>query len=415
MSRYHALADANVSLFATFDPLAALTRATDLAVPTVADGVIAFTVSDAERLTIAGQKTTTPLAKRALDAIVRFADGRGLDAVLAQAHRHGCVVVDVGPGLVTDRAHRHLTRPPGVVPDAAQCTLLPLRVHDHALALLVLYRPVEGDGRAPSLTRAFAASVTVALDNARRYAALQRATHLRDRILGTVSHDVRNSLAAIAFCANALESDATSPDERRRLTGRIHDAVDLSQRLLADLVDVAAIEAGQLSVSVRRVDPIILLSRCVDLFDGGASDVPVRLAPGLPEWLPAISADEQRILQVMGNLVSNARKATPVTGSITLGAALVPGAVEFAVRDTGSGITPDDQQHIFDWFWRAPREGVKWGAGLGLAIAKGIVAAHGGWIGVSSVPGAGATFTFRIPLAEPNVALDSPAASPLSA
>lgn len=231
----------------------------------------------------------------------------------------------------------------------------------------------------------------------------EAAIRTRDHVLGIVSHDLRNPLSAIGLCASVLSnSRRLTTAERRRMASTIHHAVDWTQRLLGDLVDVASIEAGRLSMHVRRIDPIILLSRTLDLFERGPNNITVRLACGLPERLPRITGDEQRILQVLGNLISNARKVTPPDGTITLGATVAGDAVRFSVSDTGSGIAPEDQPHIFDWFWRASHERAERGTGLGLAIAKGIVEAHGGQIDVESALGRGSTFSFTIPLDHAN-------------
>ena len=233
----------------------------------------------------------------------------------------------------------------------------------------------------------------------------EAAIRTRDHVLGIVSHDLRNPLSAISLCANALtKSEQLTHAERRRLVSTIHDAVDWTQRLLGDLVDVASIEAGRLSMTPRRLDPIIALSKAVDLFEHGPNGITVRLAADLPEWLPAVVADEQRLLQVLANLITNARKVSSPGASITLGAVAIGEAVRFSVSDTGSGIAPEDQPHIFDWFWRASHERAERGTGLGLAIAKGIVEAHGGRIDVDSAPGCGSTFSFTIPCAQPNAA-----------
>jgi signal transduction histidine kinase len=264
----------------------------------------------------------------------------------------------------------------------------------------------------PALLETFATRVAGAVDNACLYEASQRATRTRDQVLRIVSHDLRNPLSAIGICAKALRNpERLSADECRRLASTIGDAVEWTQRLLGDLLDVASIEGGRLSVDACEIDPIILLGKSLDLFEHGTTDVIVRLAPGVPDSLPWIVGDEQRIVQVLANLIANARKFTPPGGSITLGARATPDAVRFSVSDTGPGIALDDQLHIFDWFWRASHERAQRGTGLGLAIAKGIVEAHGGSIAVESTPGHGATFSFTIPLARPVAAISIERAS----
>lgn len=298
----------------------------------------------------------------------------------------------------------------------SRCVLIPLRARDVTLGVLVLaLSEPSGSAAAPdlALTQAFAARVATALDNACLYETSRRATRTKDQVLGIVSHDLRSPLSAISMCANALRTPADiGTAERLRLVTTIDEAVGWTQRLIGDLVDVASIEAGRLSMSVRTMDPIRLLARSLDLFEHGAGGGTVRLAPDVPEWLPSIEGDDLRILQVIGNLVSNARKVTPATGTITLGAREVGGAVRFSVSDTGPGIEPEHRRHIFDWFWRASSERAECGTGLGLAIAKGIVEAHGGRIDVDSVRGQGATFWFTIPQAHAGAIAGATAGAP---
>ena len=226
--------------------------------------------------------------------------------------------------------------------------------------------------------------------------------YIHSHELADAQRDLSAATSQRSFAETALRrSEHMRPDERQRLVAAIHDAVGWTQRLLGDLVDVTSIEAGRLSMDAYPIDPIMLLGKSLDLFDTDPGGVAVRLAPDVPEFLPTIVGDEQRILQVLGNLISNARKFSRPGGSITLGAAVVGGMLRFSVSDTGSGIAREDQPHIFDWFWRVARDRAERGAGLGLAIARGIVNAHGGDIAVASSPGNGATFSFTIPLELP--------------
>jgi len=413
------LADASAALSTPLDARAALETAVRLSVPTLAEGAAALAATDEGKLTFLASATgESPRCEQALEMVRALADLGSVAQVLAKARRHGCTVLDSAPSFSLETAG--LMRSDDLPAEPLPCVLIPLRARERTLGLLVLVLCTEerlGCAADVALARAFATRVATALDNAVLYEASQRATRTRDRVLGIVSHDLRNPLGAIGLCANALRrSDKLRAGERQRLVGTIQDAVALTQRLLGDLVDVAAIEAGRLSIKVRRVDPIVLLSRCLDLFEQDPGAVPVRLADEVPEWLPAIAGDEQRILQVAANLIVNARKFTPTGGSITLGARVAGDAVQFSVSDTGPGIALEDQRHIFDWFWRASHERAERGTGLGLAIAKGIVEAHGGRITVASAPGCGSTFSFTIPLAgEGTASNDATARAALSA
>jgi len=298
------------------------------------------------------------------------------------------------------------TVPPRIVTsgvDRRSCMLVPLRSRDRTLGLLVLIVCSEHERDAAAgrmLAQAFAARVAAAVENSLLYEESRRAIRTRDHVLGIVSHDLRNPLSAIGLCANALQNQTDNTQaQREHLVSTIRDAVRWTQRLLGDLVDVASIEAGHLSMTPTRVDPIVLLSRSLDLFEQSASGVVLRLADDVPDHLPAVTGDAERLLQVLANLLSNARKFVGPGGSITLGANVTGEWVRFRVSDTGPGIAPEDQRHIFDWYWRASHERSERGTGLGLAIAKGIVDAHGGRIAVESAPGQGTTFSFTVPLA----------------
>jgi signal transduction histidine kinase len=120
------------------------------------------------------------------------------------------------------------------------------------------------------------------------------------------------------------------------------------------------------------------------------------VAPGLPR----VSADRERILQVLSNLIGNAIKFTPLQGTITLRARQVDGKVRISVKDTGPGISEEAVPHLFERFWRAT-SALERGTGLGLSIAKSIVEAHGGTLWVETREGAGSTFFFTLPVAEP--------------
>jgi signal transduction histidine kinase len=168
------------------------------------------------------------------------------------------------------------------------------------------------------------------------------------------------------------------------------------KRLIQDLLDVTSIESGHLSLRPERHYAAEIVSESLDmqtpLAKSASLDLRVTVAPNLPD----IWADHDRLLQVFENLIGNAIKFTRAGGQITLGAEASTGEVVFSVSDTGSGIAESDLPHVFDRFWQASH-GARRGAGLGLAIVRGIVEAHGGRIRVRSSAGQGTTFSFTIP------------------
>jgi signal transduction histidine kinase/CheY-like chemotaxis protein len=398
------LSDASAALAETLDARATLVTATRLAVPMLADCAVGFLAGEDGTLepveAVRGDQTG---CDRVLAAARAAGMGSDVEALLERAQRRGHFVLTSEPPRLGEAPSHALPALPDAVIAPRHCMLVPLRARGHVLGVLGLLAGCETRNYHPAdlaLAQAFAARTAVALDNARLYEASRRATRTRDQVLGIVSHDLRNPLSAIGMCAAALDDVETlTGAERERLVRTIHDSVEWTQRLLGDLVDIASIEAGRLSVEPRRVDPIVVISRALDLFEMSAGGRSLRLADGVPDTLPAVIGDEQRILQALANLLANALKFTPPEGVITLGATAVAGAVQFSVSDTGPGIEADHVVHIFDWFWRASHERAERGTGLGLAIAKGIVEAHGGRITVDSTPGHGATFSFTVPLA----------------
>jgi PAS domain S-box-containing protein len=250
-----------------------------------------------------------------------------------------------------------------------------------------------------SLAEKFAQPVALSLTNTSLYGAAQRANQAREEVLGVVSHDLRNPLGAIAMCAGKLRRDPPSdPAARDELLATISESVEIMNRLIQDLVDVASIERGQLSLERAAVSPGRVIDGAAQLFRVEAEQHGIHLGREVEADLPELSADDARLGQVLSNLVRNAIKFTPDGGRITLRAARQENAVRFSVTDTGRGIDPALHQRIFDRYWHASTGARKSGTGLGLSIARGIVEAHGGRLTVESAPEEGSTFAFTIPV-----------------
>jgi signal transduction histidine kinase/ActR/RegA family two-component response regulator len=217
----------------------------------------------------------------------------------------------------------------------------------------------------------------------------------RDEVLAVVAHDLQNPLNVISMAANMLLSRAGEQSLRRPVE-RIVRGVQRATRLLRDLLDISAMEAGRFSVERRRVDPADLLLSALESQQSLAADASVIIASDLSPELPAVDADEERLLEVLENLVGNAVKFTSPGGSITVGAAREADEVRVWVQDSGAGIPPEQLPHIFDRFWQAKRTDRR-GSGLGLTICKGIVEAHGGRIWAESSFGQGTRVLFTVP------------------
>ncbi|HKO15034.1 MAG TPA: ATP-binding protein [Gemmatimonadaceae bacterium] len=279
--------------------------------------------------------------------------------------------------------------------------VVPLLSGERVLGALILLalepeRTFGPDARA--LAEKFAAQAAVAIENAKLYRDAQRATAARDQVLGVVSHDLRNPISAIAMCARALgERTPETVPERENLLTTIVESTEWMQRLIADLLDVASIETGRLSLDRQAEDVSALLTPALRMFGVELAQRHIQLTAEIPEQLPPVLADGSRVVQVLGNLLRNAMTFTPDGGRIVVRAEPRAHEVVISVCDTGAGIPLADQPHVFDRFFHSRGRAGRRGTGLGLSIARGIVEAHGGRIWLESAPGQGSTFFFSIP------------------
>jgi signal transduction histidine kinase len=247
------------------------------------------------------------------------------------------------------------------------------------------------------LAEELAQRAAMAIENARLFRASVHATQLRDQVLGVVAHDLRNPLSTILMQASVLKRQGPEPERRSpKPAAVIQRAANRMNRLIQDLLDVALMEAGQLTIERSRLSASSLIVEAVDMQRPLASSSSLELRVEVDPDVPEVWGDRDRLLQVFENLIGNAIKFTKAGGRITAGATSRDDEVVFWVADTGCGIASENLPRVFDRFWQATRAG-RQGAGLGLPIAKGIVGAHGGRIWVESTAGSGSTFFFTIP------------------
>ncbi len=222
----------------------------------------------------------------------------------------------------------------------------------------------------------------------------------RDDFLGMVSHDLRDLLNGIIVNA-AFIGEQTTKDEagKSSLLGaqRIQRSAARMARLIGDLVDIASIDAGKLAVTPTAGDAAAVLLDAIDTWGPTATSKGMTLdsVPRAP--LPA-KFDHERVIQILGNLITNAVKFSARGATIMIAVEAVDGAARFSVTDTGPGIPSDKLEAIFERFWQVG-ENDRRGLGLGLYISKCLVQAHGGKIWAESQLGAGSTFLFTIPIA----------------
>ncbi len=254
---------------------------------------------------------------------------------------------------------------------------------------------------------------------------MERTQRAQRDFLVNISHELQTPLTSIrGFSQAIIEGAIHDADSSRRAESIIYEEAGRMGRLVKDLLDLARLEAGQIEMAKSPVELDHLLRSCVEKFSPQAEEAGISLSLELPDLLPTLSGDPDRLGQVFANLVDNALKYTPRGGRVTIKGGVLEGLgklsrpepkmqddpplppwpgndrwVVVTVADTGIGIPPEDVPRIFERFYRADkaRAGMG-GAGLGLTIAKEIVQAHGGYISATSRQGEGSRFHVLLPV-----------------
>jgi signal transduction histidine kinase len=282
----------------------------------------------------------------------------------------------------------------------ASALFLPLVAREQLIGVLTLFRTnrsFDGDdlGFAEDLGRLAA----LALDNARLHDTVRASLRARDEMVGVVSHDLRNPVAAVKMLSRTLlntrEMGGTQAHESIELIAQAAEQMDA---LIRDLLDVNRLDAGKLTIAATPVDPSVLLTDSLQTLRPLVEAEGISLELQLETGLPPVAADRERIQQTLSNLVGNAIKFSRAGSTIVVLTRRHAEGVMISVLDQGKGIAAGDLPRVFDRYWQSGRTD-RHGAGLGLAIAKGIVEAHGGRIWIESSLGEGTTAAFTLPLA----------------
>ena len=230
---------------------------------------------------------------------------------------------------------------------------------------------------------------------------LEKVESMRRQLIGDVSHELRTPLTAIKGSMEGL-MDGVLPENDETYMG-IYREADRLQRLVNDLQELSRVEAGAYELDLHPLDVLVVISAVVKRLELQFKEKGVLLEVDVPDDLPSIQADEDRIGQVLLNLVGNALQFTPSGGSVVVSAAQRNKEIKISVSDTGIGISPEDIENIFTRFYRVDksRSRAGGGSGIGLTISKYLVEAHGGRIWVESAGlDRGSTFTFSLPSAD---------------
>ncbi|HEY8784932.1 MAG TPA: ATP-binding protein [Candidatus Limnocylindria bacterium] len=305
-----------------------------------------------------------------------LATALGAPDLVGNVARGVALLVVVYGFLFTARALRRFAAPVGDVIEAVG------RVADGDLSTRVDER---GPREARALARAFNTMTT----------RLEAGEEQRRRLLADVSHELRTPLSVVQGNLEALV-DGVHPADEAHLVA-ILDETKVLSRLVEDLRTLSLAESGALALHREAMDVGALVRETVDSFASQAEPAGVSLEAQVSSGLPQVDADPVRAREILSNLIANALRYTPSGGRVTVTAQPADAAVAIDVRDTGEGIAPERIGRIFDRFYKSPESR---GAGLGLAIAKQLVEAHGGEISATSVLGKGTDIRFTLP-AEP--------------
>ena len=223
----------------------------------------------------------------------------------------------------------------------------------------------------------------------------------RREFVSNVSHELRTPLSSVKAMAETLEDGGLDdPSINADFIRRIHIEADRMTTLVNDLLELTSLQSGQADMKPEQVDIASVIREEGSRYVQVARGLGIEANVSAPEDLPRVVAQEDRVRQVVRNLLDNALKFTPENGRIDLSASMSHDVVEVRVSDNGLGIPPESLPHIFERFYKVERSRRNEGSGLGLAIVKNIVQAYGGEVSVESREGEGSTFSFTLTVVE---------------
>ena len=398
--RQEFLAAAGETLASAFGSGEVIQKIATLAVPTLADAcVLENRVDEGFRAGAAAHSDArlSSLMQRIKEAGVRKPLPKHPLTEVLRTHAPVLLQSDAASRIVEASTNTaYITALEAIKPSSA--LFLPLIARGQLIGVLTFLRAnrkfdVDDLGFAEDLARLAA----LALDNSQLLDAVRSSLRSREEMMGVVSHDLRNPVSAIKMLSRALlqsPADATQASDSVQL---IAEAAGQMDSLINDLLDLNRIDVGQLAIQPEPIDAASLVNESLrtlrPLVEGRKVELDVQLNGDLPK----VRADPERIQQVISNLVGNAIKFTQPGGKIVIAARRDDEDVVFSVADSGRGIPAEHLSKVFDRYWQSTRTD-RQGAGLGLAISKGIVEGHGGRIQIASKPGEGTRVEFTLPI-----------------
>lgn len=285
-----------------------------------------------------------------------------------------------------------------ITKDDTSVFIVPVRHEQKVIGIIVLRRSGTFTTDQQDIVERVAARAAAAIENARLYAALQRADRAKSEFVGIVAHDLKVPMTSILGYADLSLMDSDLPKHQVNYLNRIRDTVKRMEVLVSDLSDISRIESGHFYMNESRV-------KVADVVQGLRDAIMTQMVERNHVWveniepnLPDMKVDYYRLLQVLTNLTSNAYKYTPDGGTITLDVVRLDERIQFSVSDTGIGLSPEAIQKLGTKFWRADDEFTrsKPGTGLGFAITRSLVEQMDSGIYIESEVGKGSKFTFSV-------------------
>ncbi len=342
------------------------------------------------------------------DAAGTYVRDREHAAVAAHVFTTG-IPAGVGSPHRVYRPHGPDNQGGAMQPRGRRVLYVPVRTAHGAVGVMgvAAVRAADYSANERRLLTTFANQAALAIDRARlieeatRAAALEEGDRLKSALLAAVSHDLRTPLASIKASATSLLQEEIVWDTatRHEFLTAIDEETDRLARLVANLLDLTRIQGGALKPEKEWNEIGEVIASVTDRLTPLVQSHPLRVV--LAPDLPPVACDFVEIAQVLANLIENAAKYSDPGTEIAVTADRVDEEIRVQIADHGFGIPPGDVPHVFDTFYRVKREGRArriGGTGIGLAICKGFIEAHGGAIAVASVVGHGSTFTFTLPL-----------------
>jgi PAS domain S-box-containing protein len=399
------LATATAELAASIDYEETLARVARLALPFLGDWSMTVVVDpDGAPRRVAVETSSPAHAEIAREMLQRYPIDLEADHGAGRVIRTGepellpDVADDTWEGGTTARTRSEMLRRLGLRSFIA----VPLRARGRIIGALD-FGVIDSERRfGPAdlaLALELAGRCALAIDNARLHREARDALAAREHMLAVVSHDLRNPIGAIQMAASIIPriaADEARRDRAEQVSTTIARACDRMNRMVGDLVDIASIDAGLLSVERASLSVDALVAESVEAARPAADAAGVELTWHPPDERMHAIGDHDRLQQVLGNLLSNAIQVTPRGGRVWVRHRRRGDGALLSVSDTGPGIPREQQARIFAAYERGAGVGYR-GTGLGLSIAKGIVEAHGGRLWVVSRAGRGATFRLVVP------------------